>query len=486
MATAPSYVSNTFMLNSKFELFSKKLISSICLIISDLGTISAALLGIFLLHTQNDGLDASLPILIFLSLAAVACIYFLTRGHYQRRIPFWDEASEILKSSLLLALLQGTIIGLTTDYSAPLVFVAAWPITGVMLVSMRCITKLLMMRAQIWQLPTVIIGNGPNAVDTARAIMEEKLLGYEIITFLSVDERHDRQITVGNETFSVRCFGDQPEKFLRRLGSPHVIVALEKGGLNEIQHYFDRLTFWYPKISVVPALRGLPLFGTEMYHFFSHEVLILNFKNNLGKFTSRVVKRMFDIVGSALLIAVLSPVFVYLAYKVRQTGKTVIYGHKRVGQGGQLFKCLKFRSMVENSQEVLQDLLEKCPKSRKEWERDFKLKDDPRITELGQFLRKSSLDELPQLFNVLRGNMSLVGPRPVTKEEIERYGDKASFYYKAKPGITGLWQVSGRNDIDYDSRVDLDVWYVRNWSIWNDIVILIRTVTVVFNRSGAY
>lgn len=131
-------------------------------------------------------------------------------------------------------------------------------------------------------------------------------------------------------------------------------------------------------------------------------------------------------------------------------------------------------------------MLENDPVSKAEWERDFKLKNDPRITKSGAFLRKTSLDELPQIFNVLKGEMSLVGPRPVIKEELERYGEYVDDYLMVKPGITGMWQVSGRSDIDYTERVLLDSWYVRNWSVWIDIVMLVKTFKVVLLRKGAY
>jgi lipopolysaccharide/colanic/teichoic acid biosynthesis glycosyltransferase len=142
--------------------------------------------------------------------------------------------------------------------------------------------------------------------------------------------------------------------------------------------------------------------------------------------------------------------------------------------------------MVKNSAEVLAQLLRDDPVALEQWEREFKLKDDPRITPIGHFLRRTSLDELPQLWNVLRGDMSLVGPRPVVEAELEKYGDDVDYYLHVKPGMTGLWQVSGRNDVDYETRIALDAWYVRNWSLWNDLVILIKTVRVVLQKEGAY
>ncbi|PLP17338.1 UDP-phosphate galactose phosphotransferase, partial [Klebsiella pneumoniae] len=143
-----------------------------------------------------------------------------------------------------------------------------------------------------------------------------------------------------------------------------------------------------------------------------------------------------------------------------------------IGKNGKPFKCLKFRSMVINSKEVLEELLQSDPQAKAEWDATFKLKDDPRVTSIGKFLRKTSLDELPQLFNVLRGEMSLVGPRPIINAELERYSEEVDYYLLGKPGMTGLWQVSGRSDVDYETRVYLDAWYVKNWSMWNDIAIL--------------
>lgn len=209
-------------------------------------------------------------------------------------------------------------------------------------------------------------------------------------------------------------------------------------------------------------------------------------QQNLAKWSSRALKRAFDIVGSLSIIIVLSPVLLYISQKVKKDGGSAIYGHERVGKGGKPFKCLKFRSMVVNSKEVLERLLENDPKAKAEWDATFKLKDDPRITKIGQFLRRTSLDELPQLFNVLKGEMSLVGPRPIITAELERYNDEVDYYLLSKPGMTGLWQVSGRSDVDYDTRVYLDAWYVKNWSMWNDIAILFKTIGVVLKKDGAY
>ncbi|BBA44172.1 MULTISPECIES: sugar transferase [Burkholderia] len=200
----------------------------------------------------------------------------------------------------------------------------------------------------------------------------------------------------------------------------------------------------------------------------------------------QTVKRSFDLVGASLLLVLLAPVLLGIAWAVRRDGGPAIFGHGRVGRNGRPFKCLKFRSMVTNADAVLKALLERDPDARAEWDREFKLKNDVRITPVGRFLRKTSLDELPQLMNVLKGDMSLVGPRPIVEAELERYGADVRYYLMAKPGMTGLWQVSGRNDIDYSTRVSLDVSYVREWSLRRDIGILFRTINVVLRGSGAY
>ncbi len=201
--------------------------------------------------------------------------------------------------------------------------------------------------------------------------------------------------------------------------------------------------------------------------------------------TSRT-KRLFDILVGSLCLMALAPVMISLVILVRRDGGPAIFGHRRIGSDGKTFLCLKFRSMCVDAERKLQEHLANNPEARAEWDKDFKLKDDPRVTKLGQLLRRTSLDELPQLFNVLRGDMSLVGPRPIVADEVARYGERFVAYRNCRPGITGLWQVSGRNDISYRARVRLDSFYAARWSMTKDLFILIRTVAVVFRRSGAY
>ena len=204
--------------------------------------------------------------------------------------------------------------------------------------------------------------------------------------------------------------------------------------------------------------------------------------------TGFALKRVFDLWSVLVILALFGWLMVIIAVMVRMSGgKKVIYGHTRVGRNGVPFKCLKFRSMVSNSDEVLRNLLETDADARAQWERDFKLKNDPRITKIGRFIRKTSLDELPQLWNVAKGEMSIVGPRPVVQAEFEQYyGDAKEHYLSVPPGLTGLWQVSGRNDLDYATRVELDKQYVENSNVFRDFMIVMRTVKVMVIKRGAY
>lgn len=197
-------------------------------------------------------------------------------------------------------------------------------------------------------------------------------------------------------------------------------------------------------------------------------------------------KRVFDVVVSSILVIGTLPLLITMMLIIRiQDGHRAIFSQVRIGQNGQRFHCYKLRSMVPDAQERLDNLLKVCPKSRAQWDAVQKLDPDPRITKLGQFLRKSSIDELPQLFNVLRGEMSLVGPRPIIQSEVERYGSYYEDYCSVKPGITGLWQVQGRSNTSYEERVEMDVTYARNQSLLGDIGIFFQTVPAVMLRRGA-
>lgn len=425
----------------------------------------------------------------FLCLVVLSTGMLWGKGHYTKRKPFANEIKELLKVTLAMAALDVTMLFLSKLQFSRANVLLTWSTLPFLLVGMRWIVKRLLIAVGGWARPMVIIGWGENAIETALAFKDEALMGLRLVAFLvppgQTKLTHNLVDKFGNAIPSI-SLGRDPNMTIRQLGNPHVVLALEQGGIETYQDMIQQLSRHNNDLQLVPALRGLPLYGMEANHFFAHEVLILTMRNNLARRLPQLIKRCFDVVVSSLVLTLASPLFLFIAFRVSQSGGPIFFGHTRIGQHNKSFSCYKFRTMAPNADQLLAELLSRDPEARAEWERDFKLKNDPRITPIGRFLRKTSLDEIPQLWNVLKGDMSLVGPRPVVKAELERYGNQVDHYLEAKPGITGLWQISGRNDVSYDTRVYLDAWYVKNWSLFNDIVILLRTVKVLFRRDGAY
>lgn len=265
------------------------------------------------------------------------------------------------------------------------------------------------------------------------------------------------------------------------------IIDVDAPDIHEVSQLIDHIQKNIHRVILLPKISKTPMINGELISSIHHKGMAFYVKNNLLSVVDQFLKSLFDYVMAVVLIILFSPILLVLYSVVYVSTKGYpLFTHKRLGYQGKTFNVWKFRTMHLDAQERLESLLDECQPCREEWEKDFKLKNDPRITKIGSFLRKTSLDELPQLINVLKGEMSLVGPRPIVEAEIEKYGEFYHYFTAVKPGITGLWQVSGRNDIDYDERVQLDVWYVRNWSIELDLEILIKTAIVVLGRKGSY
>ncbi|MDO4626303.1 MAG: undecaprenyl-phosphate galactose phosphotransferase WbaP [Pasteurellaceae bacterium] len=423
-------------------------------------------------------------ILIHFSMALVCVAWFWIRlRHYTYRKPFWFELKEVLRTLVIFFVIELSVIALSKLYVSRKLWILTWVILFVLLPLVRVLLKKTLIAIEWYKRDTVIIGSGKNAKEVYRALSDESYLGLNLCYFVSsdnmpVDDLQGMNVidSKNNDIISFLNLDKEKTQFILALDDEQSLdIWLRYLAKNKCH-----------SVSVIPSVRGIPLYGTDMSFLFSHEMLLLRVNNNLAKRSSRILKQTMDIIGSIAIITLLSPLLLYLYFAVKKDGGNAIYGHPRIGRNGKTFKCLKFRSMVVNSKEVLEELLKNDPEARAEWGKDFKLKNDPRITKIGHFIRKTSLDELPQLFNVLKGEMSLVGPRPIVKDELERYEEDVDYYLMAKPGMTGLWQVSGRNDVDYDIRVYYDSWYVKNWSLWNDIAILFKTVNVVLKRDGAY
>ncbi|EFB6334460.1 undecaprenyl-phosphate galactose phosphotransferase WbaP [Escherichia coli] len=474
-------------------LFTKNMSCSISLVITDfLSFVLSLYFSVFILSLILNNFDARVPNhqlegwIALHWLLGVCCVawYGIRLRHYFYRKTFWFELKEILRTLVIFAVIEMAVIAFAKWYFSRYVWLLTWVMAIFLVPLARIAIKWLLMKWGLWLRDTWIIGSGKNAYEAYKAITSERNLGLNVVGFVTDEQMQGEQRKTIDELPIIIGSIDWLNSKDKRT---QFIVAVESEQ-SDIRNKWLRefMIKGYRYVSVIPTLRGMPLDSTDMSFIFSHEVMIFRVQQNLAKWSSRIIKRCFDLFGSICIILILSPLLIYIYMKVKKDGGPAIYGHDRVGINGKTFKCLKFRSMVVNSKEILDELLKNDPKAKEEWDATFKLKNDPRITKIGAFLRKTSLDELPQLLNVLKGEMSLVGPRPIINAELERYNDQVDYYLLSKPGMTGLWQVSGRSDVDYDTRVYLDAWYVKNWSMWNDIAILLKTVIVVLKKDGAY
>lgn len=323
--------------------------------------------------------------------------------------------------------------------------------------------------------PVFVIGDSAGIENIQHWFAPDNPFGYDIAAIINVDEEPMRVV-------------HQKIDILIQSGRYHAaIIDVDAPDIHEVSNLIDHIQKNVHRVILLPKISKTPMINGELISSIHHKGMAFYVKNNLLSVVDQFLKSVFDYLMAVMLIILFSPILMILYALVSISTKGhPLFAHERIGLGGRKFRVWKFRTMHLDAQERLNLLLESCEESREEWERDFKLKNDPRVTKIGNFLRKTSLDELPQLINVLRGEMSLVGPRPIVEAEIEKYGEFYHYFTAVKPGISGLWQVSGRNDIDYDERVQLDVWYVRNWSIELDLEILIKTAIVVLGRKGSY
>ena len=404
---------------------------------------------------------------------------------YNRRAQFWQIIQKLFVTSCyaitaIIILLYIARIAASTSRMFIAVF---WLVSFILLVIFRYIVKKVLEKCQLLQVPVLIIGAGKTAELLVQGIKDDAGMGYKIIGLLE-DNKVEQGIL---EKYPVLGKFTDAEKVITKYNIQHVFIAapgLEQGKLTQLIYKVQPLV---KSMGVIPNLIGVPMGGIEAESLFNEKLMLLRLKNNLAKPVNRYIKTIFDYVLTITGTIAISPILIVIALWIyKDSPGPVIFKHRRIGKNGKEFNCYKFRSMCIDAKERLEELLKNDPQAKAEWEKDFKLKNDPRITKSGAFLRKTSLDELPQIFNVLKGEMSLVGPRPIIRDEIARYGEYIGDYLMVKPGITGMWQVSGRSDIDYKERVLLDSWYTRNWSVWLDVTLLFKTFKVVLLRKGAY
>jgi undecaprenyl-phosphate galactose phosphotransferase len=467
--------------------------SSLFLPSVDILTMTAAfwLGGLVNFSYQNWSLERTC-ILVALTLACITAFHYF--GHYSRRRPFWQEVGDVIIVALLALVADAALLYLLKVNFSRVWVVTSWIGVSAALPLVRAAAKQLSARLGAWRQATVVVGTGRNALEAALAFAYDNdlgfpnHLGYEIVAFIDPSGRADgpARLEVAGRSVPVEPIDAEAQSLPGWLGRPHVIVALELDEMASREAFIENLSLRYGDIDVVTPLRGLPINRARVTHFFSQDFVSFRIYNNLARPWSQALKRGFDLLVGLLLLIAAAPLMGVIAWQIARAGGQVFFAHERIGRHGQLFRCWKFRTMVPDAAAVLARLLAEDQSARAEWDRDFKLRNDPRVTPIGRWLRQTSFDELPQLFNVLKGEMSLVGPRPVIRDELRRYGDSQVYYTQVRPGLTGLWQISGRNDIDYARRIHLDAWYVRNWNLWYDIVILARTFSAVLNRGGAY
>ncbi|MFZ5906044.1 MAG: undecaprenyl-phosphate galactose phosphotransferase WbaP [Nitrospirota bacterium] len=417
---------------------------------------------------------------------ATFILFIFYEDLYDNNLPFWDETRDIVKSVSLasITLMAIVTLGKMGGSVSRIVLLGLWVSSLFFLPLFRLWGKKILYTTGIRREKVLIIGAGKAGKLVLEGLMKEKHIGYDVVGFLDDDEQKRGAAILGKKVFGrVSEF----EPVMREQQVKTVIIAAPSLPPGQLTALTAQVQNSAVNTMVVPALQGIAILNTELTHLFSEELFLMNIRNNLKSPANRLIKRIFDLALCIVSLPFLLPLTAVIGLIIRlETPGKALYAHDRIGRSGKTFRCYKFRTMCRDAEEKLQELLARDEESRVEWEHTWKLKDDPRITRIGRFLRTTSLDELPQVFNVLKGEMSLVGPRPYLPREKRELQENIQVICSAKPGITGLWQVSGRSNTSYRHRLKLDAWYVMNWSLWLDIVILFKTVKVVLKAEGAY
>ncbi|KAA5805061.1 exopolysaccharide biosynthesis polyprenyl glycosylphosphotransferase [Alkalicaulis satelles] len=419
------------------------------------------------LSANPAGISLHLGMAGAFSLALLA--WFRSRGHYHRREALADQMPAILIGCAAALMAAGAIQFATIEVGSRLLTMLHWVLLAPVLVITRLAARTSLRSAGLWTSPAIVFCEPARAASTGDVIARHDALGVHVETAVSTQGLASRRLI----------------DMMRQAAASGLVVVYAPSPGERHQHAVIRaLTLEGVPFLLAPQLGPLPAHA-EILNYPLEDVSFVDVRDPLARPLARAAKRAFDIAASAALLIVLAPVMGAVALAVRADGGPALFRQKRAGSGGEVFDCLKFRSMQMDAEARLEALIASDPAVAAEWNAFQKLRRDPRITAVGRLIRKTNIDELPQLINVLRGEMSLVGPRPMTLGQMDEYGDYLTAYQRVRPGLTGLWQTNGRNATTFAERARLDAWYVRNWSLWRDFVILIRTVReVVFARGG--
>ena len=469
---------------------------TVTLLAADCAALFGTMFLIGLLRVLTGGeisLSQHVPLALFLLVAPIVNAF---EGLYSEIPPALPEELRMLGISTSIAYFSIAIFLFLGRGHLPsrTVYLFSWGLSLGVVPLVRCAVRTRFSRESWWRVPTVLFGSGELVPRVEAYLNRHAEAGLRLCArFVSracPELDHDSQgtLTDAEKTLDPLYNRSDLETFVRLYPKTCALVVMERDApLACRQELIDLASLLFHSVILVPEdlSEGEIPFWVRPLEI--GEVLCLKVRQNLLDPRRLALKRGMDFVLSLLGGIVILPflVLIALAIKVESRGP-VFFRQSRIGRDGQTIHILKFRTMVRNAEEVLQQYLETNPELREEWKADQKLRNDPRITRVGAWLRRTSLDELPQLWNVLKGEMSLVGPRPIVENEIVRYGSAFASYKRVRPGMTGLWQVSGRNDLSYKQRVHLDRFYICNWSTWLDLLILAKTLPVVLGRKGAY
>lgn len=414
---------------------------------------------------------------------AVWLAVMLYEEGYSRRFALWDEVKFIWQSAFFATIAILTMLFIMKrgqDYSR-LLLVTMFVLTVILFPFLRLKIKKILYSAGMMRRKLLIVGSGEAAVNAYNALIGEPNLGYQIVGF--IDDTPKKNEVCG---FPIHTGIGKIERYIKRSSIHDIMIAkpeLEKEALahliNHIQHKAENTLF-------IPDISGIAVTGTELRQFFREQTFIMEVRNNLADPLKYGTKRLLDYLAGLLIFAAFLGPMLLIALIIKLDSKgPAILRQKRLGKNARVFYCYKFRTMFPDAEERLQNILENDSSAKEEWEKYWKLTDDPRITKVGNILRRTSLDELPQILNVILGEMSLIGPRPYLPREWDFIKEESAILHALPPGITGLWQVSGRNNQDYNFRITMDSWYVKNWSLWLDVVIFLKTFGAVLKREGA-
>lgn len=418
--------------------------------------------------------------------ALIVIFVFISEKLYTKRLSFWDETKHLLRSIILSFILLIMIVFISrgyTQYSRPVIITAGF-LSLFLFPLFRLGTKKIIVQLNIWKKRILILGTNTAARSIAQGIKMNPPLGYEVIGFLSEHEITNENKLINN----IKVLGEikQVQEMSKKFGVKDIVIVLPDFDQKKLRKIVEMCETGTETIRVVPNIGNLFAMGVEIESL--GDVLSLSVARNLVKPYNLFLKRSIELILTILLFLVFLPILfiIGLAIKIDSRG-AIIFAQERLGGRNKIFSFFKFRSMYVDGDLRLNKFLRENSLAKKEWKKYRKIKkNDPRVTRVGKFIRKYSLDELPQLINVLKGDMSLVGPRPYMPRERKDIGKSYPIISRVKPGITGLWQVRGRNILPFEERIVLDEYYIRNWSLWLDMVILIKTIKVFLTREGAY